>query len=231
MFYFLLGLAVLVVVLIAAHGFTRANPTKVARQMKTGGGIFAIAGAAALGLRGHVSLAVPLAMLGYWLMFGSKPPAWATARTHRSPGQTSRIDTDFLSMELDHDSGEIHGEVIRGRFQGRPIESLRPAEMALLWQDCRFEDPASAEVIEAYLDRAHPDWREHMARAEESPRPSDGARMSREEAFDILGLAPGASAEDIRRAHRELMLKLHPDRGGSTYLAAKINEAKDVLLG
>jgi len=99
-----------------------------------------------------------------------------------------------------------------------------------LWQDCRFSDPQSAQIVAAYLDRLHPTWHEDMAR--QSGQSADGeGRMTREEALEILGLASGASEDDIRRAHRELMMKLHPDRGGSTYLAAKINEAKDVLLG
>ena len=104
--------------------------------------------------------------------------------------------------------------------------------MAHLWQDCRFADPQSAQIIEAYLDRTHPTWREDMARAESGA--TGGAptgRMTRAQALDILGLQEGASEDDIRRAHRELMMKMHPDRGGSTFLAAKINEAKDVLLG
>jgi DnaJ-domain-containing protein 1 len=101
--------------------------------------------------------------------------------------------------------------------------------VALLWQDCRFADPQSAQLLEAYLDRRHPTWREDMARAEGTP--GAGGIMTREEALEVLGLKPGVSAEEVRAAHRDLMMRMHPDRGGSTYLAAKINQAKDVLLG
>jgi hypothetical protein len=133
-------------------------------------------------------------------------------------------------MELDHDTGEMRGRVLKGLFADRNIESLTPADMALLWQDCRNTDPQSAQIIEAYLDRDHPTWREDVARGESKMGRGPGGPMRPKEAFEILGLAPDASEDEIRSAHRDLMLKLHPDRGGSTYLAAKINEAKDVAL-
>ncbi len=133
-------------------------------------------------------------------------------------------------MELDHDTGQIRGRVLKGFFAGRDLETLAPVEMAHLWQDCRFADPQSAQIIETYLDRVHPTWREDMARAQGDSSGPDG-HMTRAQALEILGLDEGVSDDDIRRAHRDLMMKMHPDRGGSTFLAAKINEAKDVLLG
>jgi len=151
-------------------------------------------------------------------------------RARKSQGQTSRIVTDHLEMELDHDTGEMRGRVLKGLFADRNIESLTPADMALLWQDCRITDPQSAQIIEAYLDRVHATWRDDVARGESKMARGPGGRMTPKEAIEILGLAPGASEDEIRSAHRDLMLKLHPDRGGSTYLAAKINEAKDVAL-
>ena len=125
----------------------------------------------------------------------------------------------------------MRGQVLKGLFAGRAIETMSPAEIAMLWQDCRFSDDQSATLIEAYLDSIHPTWREDMARAGARVGPAPGEAMTRGEALEVLGLEPGASEDYIRRAHRELMLKLHPDRGGADYLAAKINLAKDVLLG
>lgn len=230
MLYFFLGLLALVLTLIALKGFARANPTVVARQLRIMAGSSALAGAAVLGVRGAMTYAVPLAMFGSWLIWG-RPVPWAgfPGGGRRTAGQASRVATDWLEMELDHDTGAMRGRVLQGRFAGRSIESLSPAELAVLWQECRFRDPRSAQLVEAYLDRRHPSWREDMERAEAPPGRTP--KMSREEALEVLGLEPGASEEDIRRAHRELMLKLHPDRGGSDYLAAKINEAKAVLLG
>jgi hypothetical protein len=173
-----------------------------------------------------------LAALGSWLLWGTSGFPWGgfPSRAQKSPGQTSRVVTEHLEVELDHDTGEIAGRVLKGAFADRQLEQLTPSEMARLWQDCRFTDPQSAQILEAYLDRAHPTWREDLARTGGEHTAGLEGRMTREEALEILGLEAGASEEDIRRAHRDLMLKLHPDRGGSTYLAAKINEAKDVLL-
>lgn len=230
MIYLILGFAALAAGLLVLRAFVGANPAKVARRITIGGGIVLLLAAGALALRGLASVAVPLAMLGSWLLWGSASGPWGGGSAQKSPGQTSRIVTDHLEMELDHDTGEMRGRILKGLFAGRNIESLTPVDMALLWQDCRNTDPQSAQIIEAYLDRVHPTWREDVARGESKMGRGPGGRMTPEEAFEILGLAIGASEDEIRSAHRELMLKLHPDRGGSTYLAAKINEAKDVAL-
>ena len=211
-----------------------ANPQVLARQLRIGAGVAALAGAGVLVVRGMLGYAMSLAALGSWLLWGTGGFPWGgrSGGAQKSPGQTSRVVTEHLEVELDHDTGDIRGRVLKGFFAGRQLEDLAPLEMAQLWQDCRFADPQSAQILEAYLDRAHPTWREDMARAEGERRPrAPTAGMTREQALEILGLQAGASEDDIRRAHRELMMKLHPDRGGSTYLAAKINEAKDVLLG
>ncbi|MGI9424473.1 MAG: DnaJ domain-containing protein [Hyphomicrobiaceae bacterium] len=220
----LLGFAALVILLFFLHSFASANTGQVARQIRLGVGTILIAIAIALASRGAAAYAFPIGTFGLWLLFRSG----GGRRSVPSSGQTSQVRTDHLEMELDLETGAMHGRVLKGVFAGREIERMAPAELALLWQDCRFEDPQSAQLIEAYLDRIHATWREDMSRAESEA--GAGGFMTPEEAYNILGLEPGASAEDIRRAHRDLMKKLHPDRGGSSYLATKINEAKDLLL-
>ena len=154
-----------------------------------------------------------------------------------SPGQKSEIETRFLRMSLDHDTGAMDGTVIEGVFEGRELDDLNMVEQLSLLAMCRSGDEQSARLLEAYLDRVHgASWRAQDAGAE---RARDGASfgggaapgaMDRDEAYKVLGLRTGASEEDIKGAHRKLMTKIHPDHGGSTYLAAKINQAKDVLL-
>ena len=226
--YLLLGFVALLAILLVTRAYTVANPQVLARQLRIGAGVAVLAGAGVLVFRGAMGYAMSLAALGAWLLWGMGGAPWGAAQ--KSPGQTSRVATEHLEVELDHDTGEIRGRVLKGFFAGRDLESLAPVEMAHLWQDCRFADPQSAQIIETYLDRVHPTWREDMARAQGAGSGSDG-HMTRAQALEILGLDEGASDEDIRRAHRDLMMKMHPDRGGSTFLAAKINEAKDVLLG
>lgn len=230
---FLLGLAALVIALYALQSFARANPAIMARRVQRGLGAACLALSLVLVTRGSLTYAFPAALLGLWLILGPGTLPWPNlpGGMGRSGARLSKVTTDHLEMELDLDTGEMSGRVLKGFFAGRKIEGLRPVELAHLWQDCRFVDPQSAQLVEAYLDRVHPTWRDDLARAEAAaPKGPDG-KMSREEAFDILGLPHTATEEAIRQAHRALMLKLHPDRGGSTYLAAKINEAKDVALG
>jgi hypothetical protein len=231
---FLFGMLALVLAIVAIEAFARANAGKLARNLRSGAGIAALGGAVILMLRGGGQMALALAALGAWLLMSQSGAArrwpWPGGGSGRSP-RISKVVTDHLEMELDHDSGSMDGRVLKGFFRGRTLSAMRPVELAHLWHDCRFADPQSAQLIEAYLDRIHPTWREDMARQEsDAPRGPDG-RMTTAEALEILGLQPGATQDEIRQAHKSLMMTLHPDRGGSTYLAAKINEAKDVLTG
>ena len=127
-------------------------------------------------------------------------------------------------MSLNHRTGEVDGEVLMGRFAGRRLGSLTVEELLSLLRECESNDPQSAQLLEAFIDRVAPDWRAKGAEAGPGP-------MTEEEALDILGLEPGASDEDVREAHRRLMREHHPDRGGSNWFASRINQAKEVLLG
>lgn len=238
--YFLIGLVVLLLALMASKKFIVANPASMARHLRTGGGVLAIGVGGVLAYRGLATYGMWLAAIGAWLLFGrGLPRGWPGGGAgNTGDSRVSRVTTDFLEVELEHDSGAMRGRVIKGFFRGRDLETLRPVEVAHLWSDCQFEDPQSAHILEAYLDRIHPTWRDDMAKGEAGkgagtgPQDPSGRRvMTVEEARDILGVAADASEDDIRIAHKRLMLKLHPDRGGSHTLAAKVNEAKEVLLG
>jgi hypothetical protein len=156
---------------------------------------------------------------------------WNTLRNAGGParGQSSDVETAWLRMSLDHDSGAMDGTVLQGAWKGRRLSELSVESLLDLLGECRVSDPDSAQILEAYLERARPDWREKAGAPTQEAAPS--AAMSREEAYRILGLEPGADDAAIREAHRRLMMKLHPDLGGSSYLAAKINQAKDLLIG
>ncbi|MDC0033139.1 DnaJ domain-containing protein [Alphaproteobacteria bacterium] len=158
-----------------------------------------------------------------------------------SQGQTTGVETRFLRMNLDHDSGILDGMVLDGQFRGRRLSELQASDLSNLLRECRVEDEESATVLEAYLDRNFGgSWRtgeerdrgagtqENSGRGRSSPW--SAGTMSRDEAFEILGLQPGATTDAIKDAHHTLMKKNHPDQGGSNYLATKINQAKELLL-
>jgi len=224
----LLGVAVLLVAIWAMYGFARIDPKILAPVLRKSGGIVALAGAVFLTARGQVGLALPLGYAGLSLL-GWVPgmPSFGK-RVNKSTGQVSRVRSSFIEMELDHDTGTMRGKVIAGRMQGVTLDALDvPTMMSLLPEI----DDESQALLMAYLDRRDPAWREN-ADAGPASRPGrvDSGKMTEEEAYQILGIQPGASVAEIGRAHRALMKKLHPDQGGSTYLAARVNEAKDLLL-
>jgi DnaJ-like protein len=226
-----LGVVVLMLVLVAMNAFAKANPRTLAPIVKTAGGVGALGLAGLLAVRGQVGLAVPLGVAGLgllgWLPFG---PAGIFQRTQKSPGQVSRVRSAFVEMELDHDTGAMRGRILAGQHEGADLDTL---DLPTLTGFLAEIDQESQALLMAYLDRREPSWRDDM-KGDAAPgpdRPSwSSGKMTEEEAYQILGVHPGASAEEIGRAHRTLMKKLHPDQGGSTYLAARVNEAKDILL-
>jgi hypothetical protein len=224
----LLGVVVLLVAVWALYGFARIDPRMAAQVLRKSGGIAALAGAAFLTARGQVALAVPLGFAGLSLLGWVPGMASLGKRMNKSTGQTSQVRSEFVEMELDHDTGAMRGRILKGRMAGVTLGAL---DMAALMSLLLEIDVESRALLMAYLDRREPSWREHAdAGTAAGSRDVDSGKMTEEEAYQILGVQPGASAADIGRAHRALMKKLHPDQGGSTYLAARVNQAKDILL-
>jgi hypothetical protein len=233
--YLALGVLVLLGVLAALRGYAYANPARLAAAVRwTAFGLAAFGGILLL-------LRVPVGIL--LLLIGIALPVimhWNTmwrgsrAKGGRAREAASRIDTKYLSLVLDHASGTLDGEVLAGRHRGRRVADLTLAQVLEVREECLADDPDGVTLIEAYLDRVHgADWRSKAAGEQSAagdPGPNRAATMTRDEAYEILGLGPGATEAQIREAHHRLMMKLHPDHGGSNYLAAKINQAKDLLL-
>ena len=154
----------------------------------------------------------------------------SSAAQPRSSGQGSTIRTRYLAMTLDHESGALQGEVLEGGFAGRALSSLEQGQLVELLQEVAGEGE-SVQLLQAYLSREYPGWEGSAEYAQsDKSQASVDAVMSREHALEILGLAEGAERTAIVAAHRDLMRKLHPDRGGNDYLAKKVNAAKDFLL-
>ena len=151
---------------------------------------------------------------------GSKPSA----------GQKSQVATDYLEMELDHDSGSLSGIVKNGLFAGKNLANLSLDELLELHQEYSRIDEDSKLLLENYIDRTHgTQWRGTQDETSNNSTSMHG-QVTIEEAYAILGLEHGASKDEIISAHKRLMQKIHPDRGGSSYLAIKINQSKDILL-
>ena len=234
MLYLLSGFAILCGVLLLGYLFVNAEPARLARILKWTGIVVAGVAAVAIVITGRLNL--------LWMLFALGLPALRRVRTlfagFRGPsaGSSSTVETAFVRMSLDHDTGTMTGTILRGRFAGLRLEELGRADLLALLRECRAEDEESARLVEAYLDRADPDWHAEFAGARGasgtgSAPPSRGSTdVTVDEAYEILGLSPGADAEAIRAAHRRLMKQLHPDHGGTDYLATKINRARDVLL-
>lgn len=235
LFYFLIGCGLLFVGWMALRWFAEASPRQIVSALKWVAGVAGGAVAVWLLVTGRLGQAVMLASV-MAPMFVRWKSLWTQMKNAGgpTPGQRSEVESGWFRMSLDHDTGAMDGLILKGGHRGKRLDELGEAALVALLAECRIDDPESAALLEAYLDRVHPDWRQRdtgEAGEGESPRAASSAAMTREEAYRILGLEPGADEKAIRNAHRQLMKKLHPDQGGSSYLAAKINQAKDLLLG
>ena len=241
--WFLIGLLLLAVTVLLLKVFIAADPKMLARAIVWTAS--AVLGALFLYLAfsGRLSwlfVAIP-ALLPWFLrarMLARVMKTFARMRgasAGRPNGQTSRVESRYFRMTLDHDSGDMDGEVIEGTHAGRRLSQMSPSDLIELLRVLVKDDPPSARLLEAYLDRMREGWRDNA----KSPGGGEASQdaggfapgaMTRDEALRILGLEEGANEAAIKAAHRRLMTLLHPDRGGSSYLAAKINQARDALL-
>lgn len=234
MSWLLLGVALLVGAILIGRWFVGADTKRILKALRWTGLVLAVVVGLALVLTGKFSF-LWLAVMGLlpWIMRLRMLGRMTRSARGPSSGGQSSVNTRFVAMTLDHDTGDMDGEVLEGAFAGRQLSEMTMDDVLAVFADACQADQQSANILGAYLDREYGDaWRERAGSGKwdsETPRPDNG-RMTTEEAYKILDLEPDATREEINRRHRELMMKLHPDHGGSDYLAAKINEAKECLM-
>jgi len=224
----LLGIAAFLIILWFMHKYVQANPTGMAWILQKGGGVAAIIAGVLASAHGGLAVGLPLVFMGFGLLGWLKGSAFAAWW----PGGASRVTrqrTAFVEIEIDQATGAMRGRIVAGRAAGTDLDTLDSATIKRLLTEF---DAESRLLLMAYLDRRGAGRGEDpQGGADARQRAAAGAgKMTEEEAYQFLGLQPGAGAEEIGRAYRALMKKLHPDQGGPTYLAARINEAKEVLL-
>jgi hypothetical protein len=235
MIYLLGGVLLFFLVLRALKAFAEADPASLALVVRRGGGGVALLAAVVLLLRGRFDMAIGLGGLGAWLlgMRSGSLSRWFKASRGTAKPNASCVRSAMIEMELDHNSGKMRGTVLAGPDEGKSLDSMTRPQCEDLYDLCCRDDPEGARLMEAYLDRRFAGWRAAAQNQSNPGRRSTRRRagtMSEDEAYEVLGLQKGASEEEVVRSHRSLMKKLHPDHGGSTDLAARVNEAKDVLM-
>jgi hypothetical protein len=231
MAYLALGMGAFLLLYVIGRWFASVPARDLAVAVKTFVAVFSLLASTGLLLTGRVGLAlmtVAATVMAIRALVqgrrGADPLGTAQA------GPASRVETRLLAMELDHATGEVDGKIRAGNFAGRELGSLGLSELLQLLEEARREDPPSVPLLEAYLDRRTPDWRERAQGGGAAGEPAAASGMDERTALEILGLAPGADEAQIKAAHRDLMARLHPDHGGSSYLAGQINRARDYLL-
>ena len=227
--YIFLGAFALLLLIVLVNWAVNADAVTLRKIARYLGALLVTALAILVGARGLFGLAGPLLLGAFLLATGVRLPMFGGGA--KSRGQTSSVETSHLHVTLDHDSGEMEGTVQAGEFSGRSLADLSRDELSALYDELERGDPEGARLLDAYLGRRFKgEWQE-QDNADGAGSSAKSGPMNREEALDVLGLEDGASEAQIKSAHRRLMKKFHPDQGGSTYFAARINQAKDLLLG
>ena len=232
-----LGIALLVCGLLLVRWLVAAEPRTLALAAKaTGGAILALL-AAYLALTGRIGWI--LGLLPFLLLLLRRMSGGVASLGGFSlgtPPRMSNVRTPFLEMRLDHETGDLDGDVVQGAYAGRQLSAMSTDDLLELLRELRVEDKKSTLLLEAYLDRRCPDWRTRSTGdAGPGARQDGGAGAagvsSAEDAYRVVGLEPGASDAAIREAYHRLIASVHPDKGGSSFLAAQVISAKDILLG
>jgi hypothetical protein len=258
---FILGVALLVGALLMSRWYVTADPKVLVKALKWAGLVLAVcvmAGLAATGKLWAAAAALPAVLMWFARLYsglhyvqlfrrlfggGNAGKGWSSpgASSGGQTNQGSDVRTRFVAAHLDHATGQVSGEVLDGCFKGRGLDDLTLDDVMELLAECQT-DPDSARLVESYLERRAPGWRTRHRRQSGSQdgsqngpqndsQNSRGGIMSRTEALRVLGLEEGADADEIKARHRHLMAQVHPDHGGTDYLAQQINRARDVLLG
>lgn len=162
--------------------------------------------------------------------------ALGAAAAQASGAGVSRVMTNTISMTMEHSSGRVDGEVLAGPLQGKTLSEMTIDELKSLYAQCQQQDPDALRLLATYLQKERSsEWSFDSADAQGSEGEARDNLSSQEinpkEASEILGIGIDATKADIVAAHRSLMGRLHPDKGGNNYLAAKVNAAKKTLLG
>ena len=228
MTYVLIGGAALVGLMVLYQLIRRADVRKLVRGLRwvTGGAAALLTGF--LLLRGQVGIASITGYAAFSILYQGRlgPLVFDTGV---SGANQSSVKSRHFAMTLDHDSGDGSGGVLAGECAGADLIDLGEAETRRLLAEVEA-DPDSLALLETWLDRNRAGWREYFAETAGAASGSAGPVDEEQQAYEVLGLKPGATVEEIHAAHRRLMKGVHPDQGGSTFLAAKINEARDRLL-
>ncbi|MGD8326502.1 MAG: hypothetical protein PVF65_06275 [Sphingomonadales bacterium] len=236
MVYLIAGIVLLLLVYYFLDWLKSADPSDVRRSLTSMGIVALVLIALILVFTGRVVAAWPF-LLGAFGLYMRLKQAWGLASFFKQGlGHSSQKDrvsvvrSSHIKMTLNHENAQLNGKVLKGLFAGKKLSDMDQVQLLNKHEELMHEDQDGLRLLENYLDKAFPNWRMSYRQNEQRNEANGPDKMDEAQALDILGLKAGAKKDEVRAAHKRLMKQLHPDSGGSTYLASKINEARDFLL-